>query len=159
WGLDIIFSVARLENVQRAMIRLMYGTLLDKFPTVKILMPHLGAGFFGYLGRVSPSFSHYYKGDVDISKLSDIEKQKTKQTEKRLAQLYFESAPPHWRPVEFKCAFDTYGEDHITLGSDYPVGPDFLPQAVAIVKNANVPQTAKNKILGDNAVKLFRIKK
>lgn len=158
WGFDIIFSYARLENVHRAMVRLVYGPLLDKFPTVKILMPHLGGGFFGYLGRVNPAFGYFYSGNVDTSKLPDIEKQKAKQIDKRFSQLYFESAPPHWRPVEFKCAFDTYGEDKITLGSDYPVGPDFLKPTVALVQNADIPEKAKKKILGENAIKLFRIK-
>lgn len=158
WGLDIIFSVARLENVQRAMIRLVFGPLLDKFPTVKILVPHLGAGFFGYLGRIDPAFGYFYKGDVDASKLSDIETQKARQIKQHMSQLYFESAPPHWRPVEFMCAFETYGEDKITLGSDYPVGPAFLKPSVDIVQNARISQQAKQKILGDNAARLFGIR-
>jgi len=157
WGFDIIYSYARLENVQRAMARLVYGTLLDKFPTVKILMPHLGAGFFGYWGRIS-SFLQGYGKALD-AKLPDKEAEKARQMQRRFSQLYFESAPPSWRPLEFKAAFDTYGEDKITMGSDYPIGPTRLKPAVAIVQNARISQGAKKKILGDNAARLFRIKR
>lgn len=158
WGYDIDFGYARLENVQRAMVRLAFGTLLDRFPTVRILMAHLGAGFFGYLGRVMPGgFSHYYRGDVGISEVPAIEHQRAQQVERHLSQLYFETAPPRWRPPEFKCAFDTYGEDKMTLGSDYPVIPDSLRPAVALVRNADISERAKQKILGENAAKLFRI--
>ena len=157
WGFDIVFSYARLENVQRAMVRLIYGTLLDRFPTVKLLVPHLGAGYFGYMGRVAPSFAHYYRGDVDITELDRIEQQKARQIESHLSQLFFESAPPHWRPVEFKCAFDTYGEDKIVLGTDYPVGPNFLGPSVDLIQRADISQQAKQKILGENAASLFGI--
>lgn len=157
WGFDIIYSYARLENVQRAMARLVYGPLLDRFPTVKILMPHLGGGFFGYWGRIS-SFIDSYGKALD-ARMTEKEIQKAKNMQRRFSQLYFESAPPSWRPLEFKAAFDTYGEDKITLGSDYPVGPTRLKPAVDIIQNARINQRAKKKILGGNALKLFRIKR
>ncbi len=158
WDLDGRPGYARLENVQRAMIRLVFGTLLERFPNVRILMPHLGGGFFGYLGRVTlAGRSAGNSGAAGPNDIPEAERQKLQQVQRHLAQLYFDTAPPRWRPSEFKCAVETYGEDKMTLGSDYPVFADGLSPAVALVRGADISKSAKEKILGENAAKLFRI--
>ncbi|MDP2726683.1 MAG: amidohydrolase family protein, partial [Dehalococcoidia bacterium] len=54
-------SLARLENPHRATIRLLYSGIMDRFPTLKFLLPHLGATFFAIKNRLNPAFFQWWQ--------------------------------------------------------------------------------------------------
>lgn len=146
-------SLARLENPHRATIRLIYSGVMDRFPTLKFLLPHLGATFFAIKNRLNPSFFQWWQaGDAQYSP-----KMPEDPTDKYLQRLYFDTAPPFWKNWEIKCAIQNLGEDHLCFGSDYPVHMGFLQQAVAMMEKLDVGERVKRKIWGENAARLFRL--
>ena len=144
-------SVARLENPHRATLRLIYSGVMDRFPTLRFLLPHLGATFFAIKNRLNPSFFAWWQTqDAQYSPTMPEDP-----TDKYLKRLYFDTAPPFWKDWEMKCAVKNLGEDHICLGSDYPVHMGFLKQATAMMDSLELEEPVKQKIWGGNAAKLF----
>ncbi|MDP2663413.1 MAG: amidohydrolase family protein [Dehalococcoidia bacterium] len=144
-------SVARLENPHRATLRLIYSGVMDRFPTQKFLLPHLGATFFAIKNRLNPSFFQWWQREAAEYSPAMPEDP----TEKYLKRLYFDTAPPFWKDWEMKCAIQNLGEDHICFGSDYPVHMGFLKMATGMMEGLDLDKAVKQKIWGDNAAKLF----
>jgi len=146
-------SIARLENPHRATLRLLYSGVMDRFPTLKFLLPHLGATFFAIKNRLNPSFFQWWQ--TTAAEYSPTMPEDN--TEKYLKRLYFDTAPPFWKDWEMKCAIENLGADHICFGSDYPVHMGFLKQAVSMMDGLEVEAPIKQQIWGDNAAKLFKL--
>lgn len=146
-------SVARLENPHRATLRLIYSGVMDTFPTLEFLLPHLGATFFAIKNRLNPSWFQWWQ--THAAEYSPEMPEDA--TDKYLKRLYFDTAPPFWKDWEMKCAIHNLGEDHICFGSDYPVHMGFLKQAASMMDSLELEAPVKNKIWGDNAAKLFKL--
>lgn len=144
-------SLARLENPHRATLRLIYSGIMDRFPKLRFLLPHLGATFFAIKNRLNPSFFQWWQ--TEAAEYSP--KMPEDPTDRYLKRLYFDTAPPFWRNWEIKCAIENLGEDHICFGSDYPVHIGFLKQATGMIEHLDVDDRIKRKIWGENAAKLF----
>ena len=57
-----------------------------------------------------------------------------------------------------KC-IEVYGEDKILFGTDYPLYPlGDIPSSIKTIEELDLCQSDKEKILGENAKKLFKIK-
>jgi len=60
-----------------------------------------------------------------------------------------------------QCGYDFFGPDKIMLGTDYPFGPMygevFLRDTISSIKAIKAPEEDKQKILGLNARKFFKI--
>ncbi len=146
-------SLARLENPHRATIRLIYSGVMDRFPTLKFLLPHLGATFFAIKNRLNPTFFQWWQTET----AQYAPKMPEDPTDKYLERLYFDTAPPFWKVWEIECAIQNLGEDHICFGSDYPVHMGFLKQATAMMEGMDLTERVKRKIWGENASRLFRL--
>lgn len=158
-GYDIVFTLARRDNVFRFMIRMVYGPLLDRFPGLRILCPHLGAGLWAELRRFSENIGRvdYFSGKIALEQMDERTRQQKERIARHMSQLYFDTAPPRWGQPELSGALTCYGEDHILFGTDYPIGPAYLKQGVAMIESMNVSSTVKSKIFGENASRFFGI--
>ncbi len=132
-----------------AVWRLIFGGVLDRYPTLKIVMHHLGAMYPYFAGRIDSGmvalraklprdFSEYWKNIYADSALSG-------------------------GPVEpYACGYAFLGPDHVLYGSDYPFGPEsgeqFIRGNMAGLTSLNIPAEDMQKILGGNAKKLLKIK-
>ncbi|MFC1983394.1 amidohydrolase family protein, partial [Chloroflexota bacterium] len=70
-GLPILSTLVRLDNVLRFMMRIVYGPLLDKFPTLRILCPHIGGGFFAVMSRMAPGLRAFLSGEIPFDQLDE----------------------------------------------------------------------------------------
>jgi predicted TIM-barrel fold metal-dependent hydrolase len=135
-------------DTTQAVWRLIFGGVLDRFPTLKVVMHHLGAMFPYFAGRIQSGlttlrgklprdFSDYWKNIYGDSALSG-------------------------GPVEtYACGYAFLGPDHVLYGSDYPFGPEsgeqFIRANMAGLTSLKIPSADMEKILGGNAKKLLKI--
>lgn len=128
-----------------AMARLVYSGFMERYPTLKIVTHHLGA-FVPYLAR----------------RIEDISRtlEKTGASRLRLPALayykrFYGDTAVHGHKTALAEGYDFFGPDRILFGSDYPFVA--LEETVASVGEWNLSSEEREKILGGNARKLFRI--
>ena len=72
-----------------------------------------------------------------------------------LSGRYFQSIEIPEGAQLTKMVIDLLGEDILMYASDYPHGESWFPQSVATVMTWDLPESAKRKLLWDNAVKFY----
>ena len=120
--------------------RLLLGGTLDRFPKLRFVFSHMGGAFFALKNRLNPAyFDMRSRGFFD----------------KYQKRLFIDTAPPFWSPEEIRFAVHMMGEGQILMGSDFPtIG--LLKNAVKIIQKAKTSAGVKRKLLGGNALRLFR---
>jgi predicted TIM-barrel fold metal-dependent hydrolase len=122
--------------------RLLASGVLDELPSLRVVIPHLGGGFFLHVGRVA-----------GVSQPEGAE-QIRERTRRGLERLLFDTAPSFtWSPLEIGWAAARLGPGRLALGSDYPVGSDprVLSDAVAHVQALPLDAADRARIAGANA--------
>ncbi|HLH23611.1 MAG TPA: amidohydrolase family protein [Chloroflexota bacterium] len=122
--------------------RLLASGLLDELPGLRVLIPHLGGGFFLHVGRVA---------GVARPGAGEAVRERTR---RGLERLLFDTAPSFtWSPLEIGWAAARLGPARLALGSDYPVGgsPRVLDDAVAHVRALPLAPADRARIAGANA--------
>lgn len=121
-------------------LRLLRSGWLDRYPGIKLVVPHLGGTLPFLMERLdymSPRFL------LDGRQAS---------TESR--RLWFDSVNGH--PAALRCAVDTLGADRILLGTDYPMWRgEAHTLAVEYVTRSELPAETVAAILHGNASALF----
>ncbi len=133
-----------------AQAKLIYGGILEEFPTLKFIFSHLGGG--------TPFLKERLENGWGFAKMVPEGKAKiSKPPSYYLEQLYFETVS-FYKPA-IMCAIQCSGVDQILFGTDYPLYPlGDIPYAVKVIKELDLCQSDKKKILGENAKRLFKIK-
>jgi aminocarboxymuconate-semialdehyde decarboxylase len=120
-----------------AAARLVLSGVLDRLPTLTIVVPHLG-GMLPYVqqriadfgnGAAEHDFGHYLQHRIYVDTCS-------------------------YHPPALRCAVDTMGADRLVMGTDYPNrGP--AGRAVADVTNFFEDTTVRAMVLGGTARTVF----
>jgi predicted TIM-barrel fold metal-dependent hydrolase len=122
--------------------RLLASGVLDELPGLRVVIPHLGGGFFLHVGRVA-----------GVSRPESAEEIRDR-TRRGLDRLLFDTAPSFtWSPLEIGWAAERLGPARLALGSDYPVrnDPRVLSDAVAHVRALALDSADLIRIAGANA--------
>ncbi len=128
--------------------RILLSGVLDELPGLRMVMPHLGGGFFLHVDRVLAGPGAEGADPARGAKRRGLE------------QLLFDTAPGFvWGPTEIGWAATRLGTERLTLGSDYPVGgsPQTLVDAVASVRALGLSAEARGRIAGGNAAAFYRL--
>ena len=123
----------------------------EKFPNLVMICSHVGGALpmlpgrldFGYELRKDDSFGPWEPDVLPRAPSTYIE------------QLYYDTVSLHAPAVA--CAVETAGADHVLFGSDFPPVPIPLERSVDAVRDIRLSDSDKQKILGDNAVRLLRL--
>jgi predicted TIM-barrel fold metal-dependent hydrolase len=133
-------------NTSVAISRLIFSGLLDSYPRLKFVVPHLGGALPFLLGRVEAVY------DPD------------KYHARRPVADYFESFYFDivcYRKEELELALEVFGAKRLVFGTDYGCpGKNFVrPQMLKeFVGELDVNNEEKDRILGRNLAELFKIK-
>lgn len=132
----------------QALWRLIFGGVLDRYPSLKIVTHHLGNYFPFFVRRIEQNFNKF---------LSD---KLPRHISEYWVNIYGDTAVDG-TPGAFPCGYAFFGSERMMYGSDYPfgaeAGEDFIRENLAGVKAMYIPQGEKEKILGGNAKKLLKI--
>jgi aminocarboxymuconate-semialdehyde decarboxylase len=124
---------------------IVFSGLLERFPGLKILLSHGGGVMPWLIGR----WVHGY--EVRAEPKSFLKKSPIESIKK----LYVDTIIHDPRALRY--LVDTFGADHVLLGSDFPaeMGPEF---PVDEVERMNFTGDEKEQILGGNAKRLMGLK-
>jgi predicted TIM-barrel fold metal-dependent hydrolase len=132
-------SMAVTIETSLAAMRLILSGVLDRFPRLAVIVPHLG-GVLPYLTQRL----------VDKSGRGDAEEDVAYYLQSR---LFYDNNSYH-KPA-LKCAIETVGADRIMLGSDYPFRGE-LSRCVDDILNAGLDDRERNQILSGTAESVMR---
>lgn len=138
-----------------AMGRIVFGGILEKFPTLKIVTHHLGA--------MAPYFVERIRGFYDQGEQYPNLSTRAKFTRAPLDYFklfYADTAVYGWKPA-LDCGLAFFGVDHVLFATDYPFGPDagerYVSNTIRSIRELEVSAEEKERIFSGNAKRLFKI--
>ena len=131
-------ALGRVIEVSVAAMRLILSGIVERHPTLTIVMSHTGGALPYQSGRMDKN-SKRAKLVHDPSYY--------------LKRMYSDTVSPHTAGIKF--ATEYFGADHIMYGSDYPCWSP--ADALRFFEEVGVSATDREKILGGNARRIFRL--
>ena len=129
--------------------RLIFGGVLDRYPSLKIVMHHLGAMLPFFARRIEINADKFL-GDRLSKPISEYWK-----------NIYGDTAVDGTKAA-YPCGYAFFGPDRMMYGSDYPFGEEegekFIRENLAGVRSMNIAAEDMEKLLGGNAKRLLKIK-
>ena len=137
---DLLTCYGRPYNTTVSLLRLVLSDVLDRFPKLRFVYPHLGGSFAVMKERV---LSRYY----DLGMREKLER--------RLQRVWFDTAPPRWSRPQLRCAVETLGIERILFGSDHPIEAGYLDAAVKLVLSDAFTEPERERVFHANAREFF----
>ncbi|GAA5264283.1 aminocarboxymuconate-semialdehyde decarboxylase [Acidiphilium sp. MT5] len=124
---------------------LVFGGVIDRHPELKVLICHGGGYAPFYIGRLDHAWAHR----------SELKRLTVDPPSAYLKRFYFDSCV--FRADLVGLLVTLVGSDRVLMGSDYPFDMGD-PNPVAALNNCSTLSSAtRQMIMGQNAMKLFRI--
>jgi aminocarboxymuconate-semialdehyde decarboxylase len=128
-----------------AVVRLVMGGVLKRFPDLKFIVSHLG-GAIPYLAeRIQNCYEAYPECQANITG-SAID---------YLKKFYYDTVS-FFEPA-LMCAYSFAGADHLVLGSDYPHVIGDIQEAVTSIEALDIPIEEKENIYSRNILGLMHM--
>jgi len=135
-------------DTTQAVWRLIFGGVLDRYPSLKVITHHLGAMLPYFARRIEQNFNGFLRDKLP------------RHICEYWGNIYGDTALDG-TIAAYPCGYAFFGPDRMMYGSDYPFGAeaggDFIRENLAGIKAMNIAAGDMKKILGGNAKKLFKI--
>jgi aminocarboxymuconate-semialdehyde decarboxylase len=126
---------------------LIFDGVMDRYPRLKILLPHAG----GYLAHYWARMDHAHRARPDCHTVIK------KAPSSYLKKFYFDTIT--FDRDMLRNLIDKWGDDHVVLGTDYPFDMGEVDPIGLIESVARLGRAEKNRIMGGNAARLLGIKR
>jgi len=134
---EMISSLGNMFDDTIALNRILLSGILDQYPKLKLICPHLGGTLPFIIGRI----------DHQVNVLKRGPKYLTKAPSEYLKQVYLDIVSP--LPQAMRFAWELMGPDHLIYASDHPwVDPKLILDGL---RSLSLPKADEEKILGGNA--------
>jgi aminocarboxymuconate-semialdehyde decarboxylase len=140
------WTVGMPAETQLSLVALILSGAFDRLPSsLRICFAHGGGSFAYLLGRLENAWHHHpvARGECEYP------------PSHYLNRFYTDSAVFDQRSLEFLVG--TMGADQVMLGSDYPF-PLGEERVGSLIRQSNLPQPTKTKLLSANAIKFLELK-
>lgn len=140
---SMIPMLGLMVDTSIAMLRLILSGILERYPDLLIVHPHCGGVLPYLMPRIVEQTEVKGRGREHI----------TKSPQEYYRNVYMDIVSPSALAMQY--VYDFSDADHLIFGSDHP-----WVKIEAILDHVNtldIPEEEKQKILGANACKLFRI--
>lgn len=127
-----------------AVVRLIMGGVMDRFPNLKFVVSHLG-GAIPYLAERIQNCGEAYP---------ECQKNISAPAKEYLKQFYYDTVS-FFEPA-LMCAYSFLSAKRLVLGSDYPHVIGDIQRAVTSIKNLNIPEPEKELIYSGNILQLIQ---
>lgn len=141
---NLINSVGRTYSVTVAVMRLLLSGLMDEYPNLRFVLPHLGGTFFALRERLVER--HLMLGGDESARPRLVA---------AMERFYFDTAPGLWPASAVRHAVEQLGAEHVLFGSDYPIQANFMEAAVAALRGAGFTPAVEHQVGRANATRLF----
>jgi aminocarboxymuconate-semialdehyde decarboxylase len=133
-----------------ALLRLVIGGVLEKLPSLKVIVHHLGAGLVPYFIERLDGLISAGQGELPI----------TKPPSHYWKSMYHDTAAVDANA--FACGLNVFGPEHVVFATDYPYGRNkgeyFLESRRWFVDEAKIDASDRKKIYEDNARQLLHLR-
>jgi aminocarboxymuconate-semialdehyde decarboxylase len=164
YNLHLFF--AREFDMASAVLRVCLGGVLEEFPDLKLIMDHFGGGVSAILDRLDM----YWDGSEIIfvnpnrpgSRFYRNKPLITKPWREHFNKIYFGMAGRGAGMDAVKCALTNISPQKLMFATDWPfhgVQPDMAKRCIANIRKLDLAKEDIDGMLGENAAKLFGIKK
>ncbi len=126
-----------------AAARMAYDGIFERYPDMKLVLPHLGGAIPYIVERLDNGFRAIPDCRERISRLPS----------EYLKNVYYDTVSFH--APALMCAYHTVGADRIVMGSDYPHIIGYIDRAVTSIEELDIPDEDKEKIFSGNALKML----
>jgi predicted TIM-barrel fold metal-dependent hydrolase len=142
-GYEMTSSLGNMFDDTIALTRIIMSGLLDRYPSLKLVCPHLGGTLPYIIGRL----------DHQTQVLKRGPKYLTRKPSEYLKQVWIDVVSP--LPAALRFCYDMFGPDRLLFASDHPwVDPRLILDGV---KSLKLPPQDQARILGENARRLFSL--
>src|SRR3990172_11765070 len=137
-------SIGYLFDSSTAITGLVYSGLFERCRNLKMIIPHMGGVVPFNMERIDFSYRLRPECGRNI----------TKPPSAYFKELYYDSANFH--APALRCGYETFGAEHILLGSDYPFRPEGNIETLNTLKALNLPEEENETIFSRNALNILR---
>ena len=142
-GYEMTSTLGNMFDNTIALTRLLMSGILDEFPRLKLVCPHLGGTLPYIVGRLDHQVKVLKRGPRNLQRSPG----------EYLRAIWMDVVSP--LPLAVKFGHDFIGPDRLLFSSDHPwVEPTLI---VETVRAAGLSASAEEKIFSGNARKLFRV--
>lgn len=142
-GYEMTSTLGNMFENTIALTRIVMSGILDEFPTLKLVCPHLGGTLPYIVGRLDHQVQVLKRGPKNLKKIPS----------EYLKQIWFDMVSP--LPLAMKFAYEFAGPDKLLYASDHPwVDPKLIADDITSLK---LPPAYEAQIFSGNARKLFRL--
>ncbi len=125
--------------------KMVYSGLFEKYPDLVLILPHMG-GTIPFL---------YERIDNGYRAFPDVKAGLPKLPSEYLKNFYYDTVSFHIPSL--MCGYQTFGADHMVLGSDYPHVIGDMSRSVSTIESLKIPEEDKAKIFGENGKKILKL--
>ncbi len=145
-------SYGRCVDQTTAVGRELFSDFFERYPHLRMVHSMLGGGFFAIQQMLLPHASKR-KDAVERFKTDDGEL-----AERLRSHVYFEmSHAQPWGRDALECAIRVMGADRVVFGTSYPVRREWLLDGPSFVRDLDISEVDKERVLAGNAQELYGI--
>lgn len=142
-GRNLVAGLGLMFDTSIALARIILSGLLDEFPRLKLVCPHVGGTLPYLIGRLDHQTQVLKRGAEHI----------TKPPSEYLRSIYLDAVSPI--PMAIQYGIDYVGADRMLYSSDHPwVDPKVI---ATCLHSLNLPAGDQERIFGGNAKRLFKL--
>ena len=139
----MIAAVSNMFENTVALTRIILAGILDEFPRLKLVCPHLGGTLPYIIGRLDHQVCVLKRGPTHLAHPPS----------EYLRRVWFDCVSP--LPQAMRFLIDLLGSDRLLFASDYPwVDPALI---LATLRSLKLTRAAEDAVLHGNARRLFGI--
>jgi len=139
YGGALHLSLGRVIEVSVAASRLIFSGMMERHPTMKVVMSHTGGALPYQSGRMDKNGK--------AAKLPHP-------PSTYIRRMYTDTVSPHMAGIRF--AIEYYGADHVMYGSDYPCWSP--ADALRLFDEIGLSESEQEAILGGNARRILNLR-
>ena len=142
-GYDMAAGLGLMFDTTIALARLILSGVLDEYPKLKLVCPHVGGALPYLVGRLDHQTMVLKRGAEKIRRPPS----------EYLKQIWFDTVSPIGMAIRY--GIDFAGPEKMLYSSDHPwVDPKMI---LGLVRGLKLPVETEAKVLGGNAKALFRL--
>ncbi len=157
WGAKAVSMPLTLTT---AMVSLIGGGIVDLFPKIRFGLLETGCGWLPYW--VERMDEMHERGEKNPRMYDGVLQRRRPASRIKPSELFAEgrmvvSCEPG--EIMLPAVINAVGDKCIMYASDYPHGDSKWPETVSRIRNAGLSLESQNRILGDNAARLYNLQR
>jgi aminocarboxymuconate-semialdehyde decarboxylase len=142
-----------------AMTRLIFGGVLDRFPSLKIITHHLGGTVPFLESRIRNAYDQFGTRTADEDYAALLRSMRRHPLE--YYRMFYADTALYGSPPALECGLAFFGPERVLFGSDMPFdiegGSRYIRLTLAAIEEMSAPEAVKQRILRENARQLLKL--